>query len=74
MCGDEDRAQSEVKEMTSLISKEELKQKIESGTIKVERSHLPGAVDITADRVRELAPSLLPDKAAEIAVYCSGPT
>jgi rhodanese-related sulfurtransferase len=37
-------------------------------------SHLPGAVNIPHDEVDELAPSLLPDKDAEIVVYCaSGP-
>ena len=33
--------------------------------------HLPGAVNIPHDKVDELAPALLPDKGAEIVVYCS---
>lgn len=36
-----------------------------------EEAHLPGAVNIPKDRVRELAPRLLPDKDAEIVVYCA---
>jgi rhodanese-related sulfurtransferase len=35
-----------------------------------EQNHLPGAVNITLDRVDELAPQLLPDKEREIVVYC----
>ncbi|GAA5531587.1 MULTISPECIES: rhodanese-like domain-containing protein [Herpetosiphon] len=34
-------------------------------------AHLPGAVNIPADQIVRLAPMLLPDKAAVIAVYCS---
>ena len=33
--------------------------------------HLPGAVNLPHDRVDALAPSLLPDKGAEIVVYCA---
>jgi rhodanese-related sulfurtransferase len=36
--------------------------------------HLPGAKHLPHDRVRELAPGLLPDKAAEIVVYCASAT
>jgi rhodanese-related sulfurtransferase len=37
-------------------------------------SHLPGAINIPHDRIDELAPALLPEKDAEIVVYCaSGP-
>ncbi len=35
------------------------------------RAHLPGAINIPAEQVAELAPRLLPDKAAEIVVYCA---
>jgi rhodanese-related sulfurtransferase len=34
-------------------------------------AHLPGAINIPHDRVRELAPTALPDKDARIVVYCS---
>lgn len=33
--------------------------------------HLPGAINMPHDKVDELAPGLLPDKGAEIIVYCS---
>ena len=35
-------------------------------------AHLPGAINVPAGRVDELAPGLLPDPGAEIVVYCSG--
>jgi rhodanese-related sulfurtransferase len=34
-------------------------------------AHLPGAVNIPIDQVETLTPTLLPDKDAAIAVYCS---
>jgi len=37
-------------------------------------THLPGAINIPPGEVRERAPALLPDKDAEIVVYCGGPT
>lgn len=33
--------------------------------------HLPGAVHLPHDQVRQLAPSVLPDKNAFIVVYCA---
>ncbi len=63
------------------ISREELKAKLDRGEDVVlvealgegryEEAHLPGAVNIPHDRVDELAPRLLPDKGAQIVVYCS---
>ena len=35
-------------------------------------AHLPGAVNVPAGRVDDLAPRLLPDRDSEIVVYCSG--
>ena len=35
------------------------------------QAHLPGALLLPHDHVDELAPTLLPDKAAEIVVYCA---
>ena len=65
------------------ISREELKEKIEGeeGLILVDtmaemyyrHSHLPGAINLPADQVRERAPDLLPDQDAEIVVYCIDP-
>lgn len=70
--------------MADTISREELQQKIDRhehftlvealGADKYAHAHLPGAINIPVDRVRELAPSMLPDKNAEIIVYCGGPT
>ena len=34
----------------------------------------PGAINLPPDRVGELAPQLLPEKSAEIVVYCASPT
>ena len=70
--------------MAANISRDELKQKIDRGEHfvlvealtrdKYELAHLPGAINIPIDRVRELAPHMLPDKNAEIIVYCASPT
>ena len=66
------------------ISRDELKGKMERGEAftlvetlpenAYHHAHLPGAVQLAPDRVGELAPQLLPDKGAEIVVYCSSPT
>ena len=70
--------------MLDTISRDELKAKIDSGAAftlvetlqeaAYQHEHLPGAINLPPDRVRELAPRLLPDKGAEIIVYCSSPT
>jgi rhodanese-related sulfurtransferase len=39
-----------------------------------QKAHLPGAVNLPPDQVREAAPRPLPDQGAEIVVYCPGPT
>ena len=66
------------------ITREELKGKMDRGEtftlvetlspVAYEHAHLPGAINLPPDRVRELAPNLLPDKSAEIIVYCASPT
>ena len=66
--------------MVATISRDELKAKIDRGDdfVLVEALgeekyrdwHLPGAINIPYNRVRELAPQLLPDKNADIVVYC----
>ncbi len=65
------------------ISREELKEKMDRGNDPIlvdtmaemyyRHSHLPGAINLPADQVRERAPDLLPDKDAEIVVYCIDP-
>ena len=70
--------------MTKTISRDELKQKIDRNdnfllvetlpAIAYDHAHLPGAINLPPDGVKTLAPQLLPDKGAEIVVYCANPT
>jgi rhodanese-related sulfurtransferase len=65
------------------ITRDELKAKMDRGEEFVlvdtmpkryyRHSHLPGAINLPANEVRERAPELLPDKDAEIIVYCIDP-
>jgi rhodanese-related sulfurtransferase len=65
------------------VDRDELKKKIDSGesfvlleTLAPEyfrHGHLPGAVNMPPDRLKELAPTLAPDKQAEVITYCTGP-
>lgn len=67
--------------MNKTITLDELKSKMDGGenftlveTLPVEyfrHTHLPGAVNLPPDKVTELAPILLPDKNAEVIVYCA---
>ena len=70
--------------MFDTISRDELKGKMDRGEeftlvetlpeVAYQHIHLPGAINIPPDRVNQLAPQLLPDKSAEIIVYCASPT
>ena len=70
--------------MASTITREELKAKIDRGdrfflvealpAFMYEKAHLPGALNLPPHQVPELAPMLLPDKNAEIVVYCGSLT
>lgn len=70
--------------MDKTITLDELKSKMENGekfalveTLPVEyfrHTHLPGAINLPTDKIPELAPTLLPDKNAEIIVYCASYT
>ena len=70
--------------MIKTISRDELKQKIDRGDnfqlvetlpeTAFHHAHLPGAINLPPDRVRELAPVLLSDKEADIVVYCAKPS
>jgi rhodanese-related sulfurtransferase len=70
--------------MISTISRDELKTKIDrrDNFLLVEtlprtayqHAHLPGAINLPPDEVQQLAPTLLPDKDADIVVYCAKPT
>ena len=66
--------------MVATISREESKEKMERGddfvlveTLDEEyyrHSHLPGAVNLPPDEVGEKAAEVIPDKSAEVVVYC----
>ncbi len=70
--------------MPKTISRDELKQKIDRKedfqlvetlpATAYHHNHLPGAINLPPDSVSKLAPQLLPDKGAEIVVYCASPT
>jgi rhodanese-related sulfurtransferase len=70
--------------MINTISRDELRQKIERKDdftlvetlpkTAYEHAHLPAAINLPPDQVNALAPTLLPDKNAEIVVYCASPT
>jgi rhodanese-related sulfurtransferase len=69
--------------MTPTINREELKTKIDDQEDFVlvdaltedmfHESHLPGAINIPYDHVKQFAKKSLPDKDAEIVVYCASP-
>jgi rhodanese-related sulfurtransferase len=62
------------------IERDELKEKIERGDVFAlfevlpamywRRHHLPGARSLPPEQVGELVPQLVPDKDAEIVLYC----
>jgi len=66
------------------ISRDELKQKLDrkDDFLLVEtlpatayhHNHLPGAINLPPDNVTTLASQILPDKNAEIVVYCASST
>jgi len=70
--------------MVATISRDEVKMKIDRGDtfLLVEtlppapyhHAHLPGAINLPPDQVKQLASTLLPNNAAEIVVYCASPT
>jgi rhodanese-related sulfurtransferase len=67
--------------MDSTISTRGLKSKLDKNqgitvveTLAPERyreAHIPGALNIPPERIKELAPQLLPNKNAEIVTYCA---
>jgi rhodanese-related sulfurtransferase len=67
--------------MTKTITREQIKQKLDANEpiTLVEAlpvryyndAHLPGAINIPHDEIREKAPKMLPDKDALIVVYCA---
>ncbi|PYX42096.1 MAG: hypothetical protein DMG81_02265 [Acidobacteria bacterium] len=69
--------------MKDSISTEDLKAKLDRKdaiklveTLAPERyreAHIPGSLNIPPERIKELAPQLLPSKDAEIITYCANP-
>jgi rhodanese-related sulfurtransferase len=67
--------------MEATISTEDLKAKLDRKeavtiveTLAPERyreGHIPGALNIPPDKIKELAPQVLPNKNAEIVTYCA---
>jgi hypothetical protein len=76
-----DRKTSREVRMDSTISTKDLKSKLDKKqaitvveTLAPERyreAHLPGALNIPPERIKELAPQLLPNKDAVIVTYCT---
>lgn len=70
--------------MTRTITREELARRIEAGTAPLllealperyyNQKHLPGARLFPHDQAAQLAPAMLPDRHAEIVVYCASRT
>lgn len=70
--------------MIATISRDELKGKIDRkdqftlvetlAAQQYEHAHLPGAINLPPNQIEQLAPRLLPDKSADIVVYCASPT
>jgi rhodanese-related sulfurtransferase len=69
--------------MVTEIDRDELKQKLDHPKkfILVEalppehfrKQHLPGAINIPVEQIRNRAPELMPNKDMEVIVYCAGP-
>jgi rhodanese-related sulfurtransferase len=66
--------------MESTISTKDLKSKLDQKHVTVvetlaperyREAHIPGALNIPPERIKELAPQLLPKKDAEIITYCT---
>ncbi len=67
--------------MSATITRDELKQKLDRrdefilvetlAPEKYQKAHLPGAINLPPDQIHALAPKLLPNKNADIIVYCA---
>lgn len=66
--------------METTVSTKDLKTKLDRKQItlvetlapeRFQQAHLPGALNIPPERIKELAPQLLPNKDAEIVTYCT---
>jgi rhodanese-related sulfurtransferase len=66
--------------MKSTISTKDLKSQLDQKRVTVvetlaperyREAHIPGALNIPPEQIRELAPQLLPNKNGEIVTYCA---
>lgn len=66
--------------MDRTISTKDLKSKLDRKQVTVvetlapdryREAHIPGALNIPPEKIKDLAPQLLPNKDAEIVTYCS---
>lgn len=66
--------------MDRAISTKDLKSKLDQKQVTVvetlaperyREAHIPGALNIPPERIKELAPQLLPNKDSEIVTYCT---
>lgn len=66
--------------MDRTISTKDLKSKLDQKQVTVaetlaperyREAHIPGALNIAPERIKELAPQVLPNKDAEIITYCT---
>jgi rhodanese-related sulfurtransferase len=64
--------------MESVVSTKELKTKLDKVTVvetlapeRYREAHIPKALNIPPDKIKELAPQLLRNKNAEIVTYCT---
>jgi rhodanese-related sulfurtransferase len=66
--------------MDATISTKNLRAKLERKEItlvetlapeRYRQAHIPGALNIPPEQIKEFAPQLLPDKNAEIVTYCA---
>ena len=70
--------------MSKIVTREELQARLAANSNLVllealpakyyDEGHLPGARHFPHDQARQLAPAVVPDKAAEIVVYCASKT
>jgi rhodanese-related sulfurtransferase len=65
------------------ISRDELRTRLEHRDVTVvetlpredyEKAHIPGAINVPLEELKDRAAKLLPDKSAAIVVYCASPT
>ena len=66
--------------MDRIVSTKDLKSKLDRKQLTVvetlaperyREAHIPGALNIPPEKIKELAPQLLPNKDAEIVTYCT---